>query len=61
MVLWTTNLLLSYGIHIIFSRFKWRTRHHTPTLAIAVIDNIDEIMKSIPPGVPPTSLITKIF
>jgi hypothetical protein len=27
---------------VLFNRLKWRARHHTPALAVAVTDNINE-------------------
>jgi hypothetical protein len=49
------------------SRLKWRARHHTPTLAVAVTDSINEdvlALEQLPgPITPidlPTSLTTKI-
>ncbi len=51
----------------LFNRLKWRARHHTPALAVAVTDSINEdvlALEQLPGPIPPidlpTSLTTKI-
>ena len=53
--------------NVLFSRLKWRARHHTPALVVAVTDNINEVVVAlgqlpgpIPSLDPPTSLTTEI-
>ena len=54
---------------VLCGRRKWRARHHTPTLVVAVIDSINEglvvaleqLPGPIPPLDSPTSLTTEIF
>jgi hypothetical protein len=48
-------------------RLKWRARHHTPALVVAITDNINEVVVAleqlpgpIPPLDPPTSLTTEM-
>jgi len=52
---------------VIFNKLKWRARHHTPALAVAVTDIIYEVVaaleqlpRPIPPIDLPTSLTTEI-
>jgi len=54
-------------IDVLCGTFKWRARHHTPTLVNAVIDSINEVVVSLerlprpnPPLDPPTSLTSEI-
>jgi hypothetical protein len=59
-----TTLIIT---NVIFNRLKWRARHHTPALAVAVTDSIKEDVVAlehlpgpIPPIELPTSLTTEI-
>jgi hypothetical protein len=59
---------LSLSTGVLCGRLKWRARHHTPALVVAVTDNIIEDIEAleqppghIPPLDPPTSLTTKIY
>jgi len=52
---------------VLCCRLKWRARHHTPALDVAVTDNINEVVVAleplpapIPPLDSPTSLMTEI-
>jgi hypothetical protein len=52
---------------VLCGRFKWRARHHTPVLAVAVTDSINEAVVAlenlpgpIPPLDPPTSITSEI-
>jgi hypothetical protein len=54
-------------IDVLFNILKWRARHHTPALAVAVTDSIIEVVVAleqlpgpIPPIDLPTSLTTEI-
>jgi hypothetical protein len=56
-----------YIIDVAFSRFHWRARHHTPALAVAVTDSMNEAVVAleqlpgpVPPVEPPTSFSTEI-
>jgi hypothetical protein len=47
----------------LFIRHKWRARHHTPTLAVAVTDNINEAvvaLEQLPGPIPPIDLPTSL-
>jgi len=57
----------SFILDALFNRLKWRARHHTPALTVAVTDNISEavvaleqLLGPIPPIDLPASLTTKI-
>ena len=50
---------------VLCGRLKWRARHHTPALVVAVTDRINEVVVALEqlPGLiphldPPTSLTT---
>ena len=48
---------------VLFNRLKWRARHHTPALAVAVTDNINETvvaLQQLPGPIPPTDLPTSL-
>ena len=34
-------------IDVIFNRFKWRARHHTPALAVVVTDSMNEALVAL--------------
>jgi len=54
-------------IDVLCGKIKWRGRHHTPALVVAVTDSVNEVVATleqlpgpIPPLDPPTSLTTEI-
>jgi hypothetical protein len=49
--------------NILFNRLKWRARHHTPALAVAVTDNINEAviaLEQLPGPISSTDLPTSL-
>jgi len=49
MYLWITNQLKITILitDVLYSRLKWRARHHTPALVVAVTDNINEVVVAL--------------
>ena len=50
-------------IDVLFNILKWRDRHHTPALAVAAIESINEVvvaLDQLPGPIPPTDLPTNL-
>jgi hypothetical protein len=69
MYLWIMNQLKYHFFNgVLCGRLKWRSRHHTPALVVAVTDIINEVvvaLEQLPGPIPPlaqsmTSLTTEI-
>ncbi len=65
MDLWNMSWLkiLFFISDVLFNRLKWRARHHTPALAVAVTDNINEVvvtLDQLPGPIPPIDLPTSL-
>jgi len=59
--------IVIFVTNVLCNKLKWRPRHHTPALVVAVTDSINEVVVEleqlpgpIPPLDPPTSLTTEI-
>jgi len=63
-----TSKIKIFIIDDLCGRLKWRSRHHTPALIVAVTDSISEDVVAleqlpgpIPPLDPPASLTTEVY
>jgi hypothetical protein len=48
---------------VLFSKLKWRDRHHTPALVVVVTDSINEVvvaLEQLPEPIPPIDLPTSL-